>query len=202
MKRKTTVVTLVLGAVAAFVLPAFASAGWKHHSTPVAADTQIGLTGNVRKQGGLGGIECQVTMRVKLLSNQTTGTAETFVPHPTSDTTNCKGLGGLAFCQIHNLTPQAPNWAFHTVQAPASISLTTQDIVYTTTGGFCPQQQLTTTAGTVTLTPNQPNTFSSFAASGSLQVDVLTNGGVVDKETMTIAGTLAVESPNANTYSI
>lgn len=210
MLRKSAVLALAVGMSAGLALPAPASAEWKHHSTPIQTDTTIGLTGNVRKQGGLGGYECQVTMRVKFLASQTTGIAETYVPDPVpqqvggpagTDTNRCKGLGGLAFCQLHNLTPQAPNWTFHTVQAPTSISLTTQNTTATATGGFCPVTHILTTPATITLTPNQPNTFSSMTLSGTLQAHLQTHSQV-DTENVTVSGTLNVESPNANTYSL
>ncbi len=198
---KKTIALVIAAGLAALVLPAASSANWKHHATDIQTDTVIGLTGNLRNQGSLGGVECQVTMRVKL-SPGTTGLVETFVPHPTSDTTNCKGLGGLSPCQMHNLTPLAPNWTIHTASA-TTISLTTSDITYQLTGGiFCLVKHVVTTAGTLTLTPNQPNTISSFQVSGVLQADIQTNGGAVDKETVTMSGSLAIESPKANTYSL
>jgi hypothetical protein len=57
------------------------------------------------------------------------------------------------------------------------------------TGGiFCLAKNLRAAAGTETLTPNQPNTFSSFSVSGTQQVEIQTNGGAVDKENMTASG--------------
>lgn len=206
MFRKTVVVAIAVGIVGVLALPISAAANWKHHNTSIQADTTIGLTGNLKFQGGLGGVECQVTSRVKLYTEwvllQTTGTAETFVPHPTSDTTNCKGHGGLTFCQIHNLSPQMPNWWIHTVQTPASISVTTTTIHSQATGGFCPVTTISLTAGTVTLTPNQPNTAISATLAGALQAHLTTSSGTVDRETVTTTGTLSIESPNAHTYSI
>jgi hypothetical protein len=202
MLKKLTVLAVAIGAVAALALPASASAAWKHHSTPIATDQTVGFTGNVRFQGGLGGVECQITSRTKFLAGQTTATAETFAPHPTSDTTNCRGLGGLAFCQIHNLQPQAPNWTAHTVQSPVSVTVTTTTIHSQATGGFCPVTTISLTAGTVTLTPNQANTVSSATESGNLQAHLTTTSGTVDTETVSTSGTLTIESPNAETYSI
>jgi hypothetical protein len=212
MLKKLTVLAMTVGAVAAFALPASASAAWKHHSTSIATDQTVGFTGNARFQGGLGGIECQITSQTKFLAGQTTGTAETFVAHPTSDTANCRGLGGLAFCQIHNLTPQqAANWTIHTATA-TTVSVTTTTIHSQATGAFCPVTTISLTAGTATLTPEKKNAEGKFVAnpdtvetatiSGSLQADLTTSGGSVDTETVTISGDLLVESPNANTYSI
>jgi hypothetical protein len=202
MLKKMSVLAMAVGVVAAMVLPASASATWKHHATDIQTNTTIGVTGNVRFQGSIGGVECQVTSRVLFESGTTTGKAETFVPHPTSDTTNCKGLGGLAPCQTHNVAPQAPNWTIHTVAGPA-ISVTTTDITSQLTGGvFCLVKAIKLTGGTVSFTPNQANTASSAQLSGQLQADIQTNSGAADQENVTVSGTLDIESPNAATYSI
>ncbi|HEX5927775.1 MAG TPA: hypothetical protein VFY48_00080 [Solirubrobacterales bacterium] len=201
MIKRITVLAMAAGVVAAFALPTSASASWKHHNTPVVTDVQIGITGNARFQGGLGGIECQVTARIKNFTGQTTGIIETFAPHPTSDTANCKGLGGLAFCQMHNVTPQAPNWVGHTASA-TTVTVTTTEIAGDATGGFCPIKRIVLTGTTATITPNQPNTVSSGTFSGTLEADLTTNSGAVDKETVQFSGSGVIESPNANTYSI
>lgn len=221
MLKKLSVLAMALGAVAAMVFPAAASAEWKHHNTPITESKTIGVTGNVRFQGGLGGVECQVTSRVRF-DPGTTGVAETFVPHPTDDTTNCKGLGGLGPCQVHNVAPQAPNWTIHTVRQETKqvtnpgqaeekthqtfhdfITVTTTNITSQTTGGlFCLVKAINLTGGTTTFTPTQPNTIPSATLSGQLQAHLQTNGGATDQETVTVSGTLNVESPDANTYSI
>lgn len=108
MLKKITVLAVAAGVVAAFVLPTSASATWKDHKTAIGTNVQLGLTGNARFQGTLGGVECQVTSKVKFLANQTTGNVESFIVDPPgaeTETSNCKGLGGLAFCKIHNVTP-------------------------------------------------------------------------------------------------
>ena len=115
LKKKMTMLAMAVGVVAAFALPASASASWKHHGVAIQSNVQLNVTGNVRFQGTLGGIQCQVKSQVTFLTGQTTGIAHQFVAHPTNETTNCVGLGGLAPCQVHNLTPQtAANWSFHT----------------------------------------------------------------------------------------
>ncbi|HEX5928092.1 MAG TPA: hypothetical protein VFY48_01730 [Solirubrobacterales bacterium] len=204
MFKKMTVLAMAVGVVAALALPASASATWKHHQSAIQSNAQLGLTGQARFQGTLGGIECQVTSRAVFIAGQTTGTAETFVPHPTSDTANCKGLGGLAFCQTHNLTPQAPGWTFHTivVNGVAKIQVTTTTITSQTTGGFCPVKHISLAGGEVTLDPAQDETVSSASLSGTLGAQLQTNDGTIDSESVTVSGTLNVESPNAATYSI
>jgi hypothetical protein len=202
MLKKLTVLAMAVGVVAALALPASASATWKHHATAIQQSVQVGFTGQARFQGGLGGVECQVTSAAQFLAGQTTGNITSFTPHPTNDTTNCKGLGGLAFCQIHNVAPTTFPWVFHTVQSPVSVSVTHGQIHSQATGGFCPVNTLTITAGTVTITPNQPNTASSVTLSGSASVHLTTNNGQVDTENTTVSGSLAIEAPNAATYSI
>lgn len=202
MLKKMTVLAMAVGVVAAMALPASAAAQWKHHSTAIQTNTTIGVTGNARFQGGLGGVECQVTSRVKFVPG-TTGVAETFVPDPTDATTNCKGLGGLSPCQIHNLTPQTEaNWPVHTNTSVMTVQVN-QSITSQATGGiFCLVKHIELTQGSVTFTPNQPSTVSSAQLQGSLPVDIQTNNGTKHQENVTVSGSLSVESPNAATYSI
>ncbi len=200
MLKKMTVLAMAVGILAAMALPASAPAAWKHHDVAIQINKTTGFTGNVRFQGGLGGVECQVTSAVEFKANQTTGTAETFKPHPTSETSNCKGLGGLIGCQIHELTPQEPGWVIHTATA-TTITVTTTTIHSVPTGGFCPLKTISLTAGTVTFTPNQPNTVTTAALSGQLQAHQQTAGsGTVHTEEVTVSGTLTAEEPH--TYSI
>jgi hypothetical protein len=212
MLRKIAVLALAAGAVAALALPAGASASWKHHVTPIQNDVTLNLTGNTRFQGGLGGIECQLTPSLKFFAGQTTGIVEHNTVHPVDETTNCKGLGGFAPCQIHNLTPQMNNnWLFHTVivAGQPKIKVTTGDITYQMTGGiFCLVKHVKFTAPVepnhfITWLPNQPNTFTSFQEHGQVELDVQTNGGGVDKETITVSGTFELEqTAEQHTYSI
>jgi hypothetical protein len=214
MLRKIAVLALAAGAVAALALPTGAGASWKDHATPIHSNVLLRLTGNTRVQGGLGGIECQLTKLLLLKANQTTGTLTQSLAHPTNETTNCKGLGGLAPCQIHNLTPQTniANWVVHTVtiNGQPKIKVTTGDITAQLTGGiFCLVKHMKLTAPVepnhfVTLLPNQPDTFTSFQEHGQLEADIQTNGGGVDKENLTVSGTFELENTavESHTYSI
>jgi len=204
MLKRLAVLAMAIGAMAAFGMPASATANWKHHNTEIQQNVQIGLTGQVKFSTGLGEGECQFTAQAKFFPGQTTGALETFVPHPTDSTTNCKGYGGYAPCQTHNLSPQVPNWTIHTGSSggTAVILITTQPLTATPTGAFCPGKHILFTAGTIVATPNQANTFSSLALSGTLLTHKQTNNGVVDTENVTMSGLLNVVAPNANTYSI
>jgi hypothetical protein len=215
MLKKMTLLAMAVGALAALALPAAASAEWKKHAVPIANDVTLNFTGNARFQGGLGGVECQLTpsLLFEAAGLKTTGKVEQFTAHPTDETTNCKGLGGLSSCQIHNLTPQMNNgWVFHTVTVAGQpkIKVTNGDITSQATGGiFCLVKHITLTAPVepnhfVTLLPNQPNTFTSGQIHGQLEADIQTNGGGVDKETVTVSGTFELENTalESHTYSI
>ncbi len=202
MFRKTVALAMALGVVGAIGMPAAAGANWKHHAQEIQQSVNLGFTGQVRFQGGGGGVECQVTVAAQFVANTTTGNIHLFLPEPTSDTANCKGLGGWAFCQIHDVKPTGFPWVFHTTQSPASSDVTHGEIHSTATGGFCPVKSITVTAGTVVVTPNQPNTVSSVQVSGGVSVHAVTNSGASDLENGLASGTLNIEAPNANTYSI
>lgn len=209
MIKKMTVLAMAVGIVAAFALPATASANWKHKGANIVQPVQIGFTGtNVAFQSSLGGVECQITSRVQF-NPGTTGIAETFVPHPVDATTNCKGTGGLAFCQIHNVEPTNLPWTIHTSGA-TEIKITSGDIHSTPTGGFCPMEWLTVTPTTVTGIVDD-HKVSTVQLSGSVIVDAQTKGqqsnphlrnGAIDQLNAQVSGLLHVESPNAGTYEI
>ncbi len=198
MLRKTIVLAMVIGVGGALALPTTAPAFWKHGQTPIQQNVQVGLTGQVRFQGGLGGIECQITSAAQFLAGQTTGNITSFTPHPTNDTTNCKGLGGLAFCQIHNVGPTGFPWVTH--WSLSSIDLTHGQIHLGGTGGFCPVSGITITAGTIAIT-RTGIIFVQFHVTGTVVIHLTTSGGAVDTENATAGGTLSVESPNSGTYS-
>ncbi len=200
MLKKVIVLAMSVAAAAALALPVSAAASWKHHNTAIQQNVQVGLFGQARFQGGLGGVECQITSAAQFLAGQTTVNITSFTPVNT--TLNCKGLGGLAFCQVHEFQPTNFPWVGHTIQSPASIDVTHGEIHHQLTGGFCPVSNATVKPGTVVITPSQPNTVSSVQLSGQASVDLTTNGGTKDTENTTVAGTLSIESPNANTYSI
>lgn len=208
MFKKTLTVALVVGAAVGISVPGVASGSWKHHQTAIQQDVQFGLTGNIRFQGGLGGLECQITSRTKLLASTTTAVTETVVPHPTSDTANCKGLGGMAFCQYHNSAPQAPSWTVHSqsFQTTSGTSggsthsgaavVTTQNITVQTTGGFCPTKGVVITGGSVGMLPDgQEQTITNVVLSGTLQTHFETSSGGIDSEHITLSGTLQIENP-------
>jgi hypothetical protein len=205
MLRKTLVLAIALAASAMLSLPSAASAEWLHHETPINEDAELGLTGSTRFQGSLGGVECQVTSTVLLTAGQTNGSMETVVPHPTSETSNCKGLGGLAFCQVHDLTPQAPKWPLHKTTAikflKISITWGNPIVIQKLAGGFCPAKKITLTPTLAIATSAEESTVSSFELSGETQAHIETTSGATDSQAVQLGGTLNIETPNADTYS-
>ncbi|HEX5929593.1 MAG TPA: hypothetical protein VFY48_09385 [Solirubrobacterales bacterium] len=200
MSKKITVLAVALAALAAFALPTPAAASWKHHNTAIAADVQLKLLGQARFQGESGGLECQAEAPITLEAGTTTATVGSFFP--AAETTSCKGLGGLAFCQYHEVVSTELPWAAHTRESPVRVEITQKAVHGNLTGGFCPIKQFTVTAGVLTATPNQANTLSSLQLSSQADVHLQANGGTVSTELTTISGTMTVQSPNANTYSI
>ncbi|HEX5928152.1 MAG TPA: hypothetical protein VFY48_02055 [Solirubrobacterales bacterium] len=220
MLRKITVLATALGVVAMMAVPGGASGNWKHHQTPIQEDVQFGLTGKIRTDASYVGIECQVTTRVKLTAGSTTGHVETFSPHPTSDTANCVGMGGYAFCQIHNMAPQAVNWTLHTApwqttqiggsgtQHQTAITIETQSVTFQMTGGFCPGGPFTvhylpSTVG-ATCVPESCQTLTGFAMNGVVPVQLTTKEGAgpTDSGESTFSGSVEIEGGSKNTYSI
>jgi hypothetical protein len=229
MLRKMTALAMAVGIVAAFALPAAASASWKHHSVAIQVDKDTSLTGKFRTQGAIGGVECQVTTTATFFAGQTTGIIDTFDVHPADETTNCVGLGGLASCQIHNVTPQQNvNWSFHTEawQTVTSVQgsqttfgathqkalvITPQTLQYQMTGGvFCLVKKVQHHFNKIGLTeeelPTQTvgdgNTITNLDVNGSALLTIETNSGAVDQEETLVQGTLQVEAPNQNTYDL
>ncbi|HEX5928916.1 MAG TPA: hypothetical protein VFY48_05950 [Solirubrobacterales bacterium] len=224
MTKKLSLLGGLIAVVGALSLPSVASATWKHHGAPIQESKSGTVTGNARFQGALGGIECQATANAVFLASQTTGELQSYGAHPTNETTNCKGLGGLAFCQVHNWTATGLPWTFHTTITTTMKHIPEQELHKTTevthqqhdntltvttgqthaqfTGGFCPIKASVSTPGSVVITPNQPTTITSGQLSGSLEQHLQTNNGQVDKELVQISGIGTIVAPNAHTYDI
>jgi uncharacterized membrane protein len=222
MFKKITVLAMAIGAVAAFVLPASASAVWTHgHSQVVTQNKTLGLTGQIEFKSHAigGGVVCQVTSQVDFFGNSTTGAITTFTPHPTSATANCKGQGGLAFCEIHNVTPTglsphpvgAAGWEIHTTgtaQEP-DIQITYGEIHSQTSGGFCPTKRVTVTGGTITAIPvntagvkQNGKTVEAVTVQGTAFVHTGEGQAQLTDQAATAHGFLVVEGNDYKTYSL
>ncbi|HEX5928824.1 MAG TPA: hypothetical protein VFY48_05470 [Solirubrobacterales bacterium] len=198
---KKTIAAAVLGVLAVVILaPAALGNNWKHHGEEITQNKQITMTGQVKVQGQLGSVECQVTAQMSLLSGTTTAVMTKFEPDldeaGSTVTQKCKTGGGLAFCQIHAVQPVALPWQAHNLTN--EVRLLPQLTHVSMTGGFCAAKTATITEGTVLSTPNQPKTFSSFTLGGCARLDV--NG--MEDPCSPVTGTLNVLAPNAATYSL
>ncbi len=212
MLKKIIVLAMALGVVAAFALPATAGAAWKHKGLPIQQAVDLDVTGtNVKFQSSVGGVECQTISTVTFNGpgqEATTGKADSFKPHPGTDTQNCKGFGGLAPCQIHNLTPtgvspHGTGWVLHTSTNPNRIQITVGEIHSQATGFFCPFQNITLTAGNVEATPEQ-EPVKTLNLSGQLEGHLWNSSQPTNQTTVTttISGVLHVLGEANGTYEI
>ncbi|HEX5927793.1 MAG TPA: hypothetical protein VFY48_00180 [Solirubrobacterales bacterium] len=209
MSKKTMAIAVAVAAVAAIALPTTAAANWKHHAQEIEQNVSLGLTGNVWFKDALGGVECQITSEIQATTNTTTGHVKTFLPHPTSATSNCKGTGDMAFCQIHDVKADGLFWLFHTVVigGQAKAQLTMGDITGTLTGAFCPVKAITLKSNAnVTVIPDQPFTISTLQPHAQLQATIQLTNNETQTETVSAGGSLALESkdgvPQQKTWSI
>ncbi len=206
MSKKLALLAIGAGMLAALALPHTAPAAWKHHKTVIQKDAQIGLTGQVRIAGKTGGVECQITTRVKLQQGQTKGTVETFAQDDGTVTQRCKGTGGLAGCQVHEFKALALPWTLNTSAAnqtgdgtkhPDRIEILAGEVTSTIAGAFCVGVHVSATSAPIYAVPDKVETVSQFTFSGSRLVHV---AGV--EEVGQVHGTLQVEEPDQATYSI
>jgi lipopolysaccharide export system protein LptA len=181
---------LMVSLASLLLMPTAANAFWQFEEVPISGET-FELHGASRYQSELGGVECTVQVDVTLEPGTTTAKASQFGVK--ESTKECKGSGALAFCQVHGITYSGLPLTLHiTETTPPTIAITTGDVQYTTTGGFCPVSTITLTAGTVTATADNPNAMKTVTMSGSLTADSTTSGGTVDKNTATVSGDLKV----------
>jgi hypothetical protein len=75
MLKKTMMTAMATAVVAAFAIPAAATASlWKHHVQNIQQNKSIALTGNTLIHSGVvGGIECQTTGTLQLTAGTSTG---------------------------------------------------------------------------------------------------------------------------------
>lgn len=209
MLRKTMMLAMAVTAVAAVAGPSMASAQvWTHHTQAIQSNAQIFLTGQAAFNGGLGGIECQTTASLTALAGQKTGNVTQFEPDPDAakqPTELCKTSGALSFCQVHSAQSTNLPWEVH--NETTRVEITSGDIHVGITGAFCPGQVATVTPAnaalghTVTATPNQPKTITSFTLSGKVDVDILNGQQTVSRETVTVSGTQTIEEKGAGSQS-
>jgi len=213
--KKIIMLAMAAAVVAAFAVPAAASASlWKHHKQVLAQNAQIQLTGNAKFSGGLGSVDCETTSQLTATAGTGTGKVTQFQPDldqvGSTVTSKCTAGGFLVACQVHSSQATIPvpaGWEIH--NETSRIEITSGDIHIGMTGGFCPAQAGTVTPvntskeHTVTATPDQPKTMSSFILSGKVEVHLYNNSQTPFRsETATVTGSQNILAPNAATYSL
>jgi len=204
MLKRIMMLAMAVALVAAFALPAGASASlWKDHAQVLAQNAQLQLTGNAKFSGGLGSVDCQTTSQLTATAGTGTGNVTQFEPDldeaNSTVTSKCKTGGFLVACQVHQVEATGLPWVVH--NETTRVEITSGDIHFGLTGGFCPAQNGTVTTvnaakgHTVTATPNQPKTVSSFTLSGNVEVH-LYNGSATPfrSETAAVSGTQTILS--------
>lgn len=174
MLKKAMMLAFAAAALAAFVIPATASAVWtKDHVVLQTSDT-IQVTGQVSFHGELGTIECQTDATAQLLAGQTTASVKQFEVDLTSGgtvTDKCSvagGLAGLGCTDVASMTTEGLPWTAHAVST-TTVSITTGTIQTHLHGGtFCPKT-IQMTPGTLHLTTNTDFTWSTGGITGQLQ---------------------------------
>ena len=167
-----------------------------HHAQQLQRNAQLQPTGNLKFSGGLGSTVCQMTAQLPAIPGSSTAN---FPVQPG---------GFLVACQTHQVEATGLPWVVH--NETQRLEITTGDIHLGLTGGFCPAQSGTVTpvnaakGHTVTATPNQPKTVSSFILSGTVEVHLYNAPSQTPfrSETATTSGTLSILAPNAATYSL
>jgi hypothetical protein len=205
MLKKTIMLAMAMAVVAAFAVPAVASAGlWKHHATNIAVNKSITLTGQTLIHSGVvGGIECQTTGTLQLTAGTGTGHISKWGVDldeaGSTVTSKCKATGFLAQCQVHSMVATGTGgqdiakfpWIVH--NKTKTVEVTTGEVHWGITGAFCPGATATFTPGIVTLTPNQTKTVTSFALSGNVQVHILDGTGkTVSTAVVAVTGTQTI----------
>ncbi|HEX5928939.1 MAG TPA: hypothetical protein VFY48_06065 [Solirubrobacterales bacterium] len=151
--------------------PVTATASWQFEEEPIPGQT-FEFHGKTGFQSGTGSIECTVRAHATLEPGTTTAKAGQFEVDGLP-TEACKAIGGLAFCQVHGVSYAGLPLTLHVTEAtPPTLSITTGDVQYTTTGGFCPTATATLTAATVTATPDNVDAMKTVALSGSTTLHV------------------------------
>ncbi len=185
MLKKITLLAMAVGMLAAFALPAAASASWtKHDKELKAGETGVisEITGTAIKFTSVatGGVSCHTVGAATLTGGTTTGFLTKFEPL-TSATASCTTSGLLATegCVVEKVTSTELPWIIHNNTPTTTISVTTRtiDIELRKTNAAkenvaCPKfAGSDITPGTVTLTPDNAETISTLTLSGTLKFD-------------------------------
>ncbi len=217
MLKKTMVLAIAVGLVAAFALPFTASAKWTHHEKgEIQENVDLELEGSLGLSSGSGQVGCQVTSTALLFAFQTTGQLSSLTSAPEEEPTlDCSGSGGFVGCQIHGVQPLEMPWQLHTTGTAETPTITGTfgDIHIEQTGLFCPYRHLTVTGSDVVFQPtdeenkvNAGKTVDHFDLSGTLQAHLYSATPPPMSQmtvTMQVKGIWRFENPfDRGTYNI
>ncbi len=208
MLKKITLLAMAVGMLAAFALPAAASASWVDNGVALkeGENPKISFTGTATKFTSVatGGVSCNTVAEITLTGGTTTGFVNKFEPNGTA-TAACVTSGLLATegCVVEKVTSTGLPWVLHnnTPTKTASVTTGTIDLELRKTNAAkeniaCPKfAGSDITPGTVTLTPDNAAAISTLTLSGTLKFDP----GEIP---VTISGVFHVLAPNIGTYGI
>jgi hypothetical protein len=183
MVKKMMLLAMAAAAVAAFAVPATASASgmFYHEGESFEGAIKETFAGPIGFATGFGGFDCNAYAEVDMETNGGTVTSLEI------DTETCTGTGALAACtlvedevtKLGTLTPTAADIDIQNVE------------ITNTYGGMCPLTHSTITATAVTATPDNPAAISTLTLSGPVVVDPIGGGEIPAAAT----GLLAADEP-------
>jgi hypothetical protein len=177
MLKKIMLLAMAVAALAAFVLPAAASANWKDGKEDVKTNQIITATGtNVKFTSvATGAITCHTVSEGTLTAGTTVGDLTKFEVLNNDPTVNCTTSGVIANegCVAEKITATELPWTLTDTGTTITAATKTIDIeLVKKAGGVCPKfPGSDLTAGTVTLTPNSTTAISTATLSGTLKFD-------------------------------
>jgi hypothetical protein len=202
MFKKVMMLAVAAAALAAFVIPATASAEWTHNHQSLVGNANIEVTGQAKFQGEVGFVECQTKAIAQLTGGTTTADVQAFevdVQGTETVTDNCSVGGGLLSLQctdVSSVTTAGIPWTAHATSTK-TVAVTTGTIQNHLHGGFFCPKTIQLTPGTVHITASTENTWTTGELSGELQADPSIGGPqqviITGHGTITPSGTYGVK---------
>ena len=184
MFKKLTLLAMAIGALAAFALPAVASANWTVEGEELTENHTLEVTGTIGFMGPAGagspGVSCIVTASIELTAGTNVAHVKTFAPEVKENgTPNCTGTGVLANCHVESVTAIGLPWTL----SAAGDTLTIQGAGVTNKykAGTCPiTESVVADTGekdSVTAKADNQEAVSEFTMGGTLGGGVLVING-------------------------
>jgi len=185
MFKKLMLLTMAVGALVAFAVPASASAAqWLDNGEPFSGDRTIELEGHAEFTKGANGVTCNQAKFTMTMQGETDeGSVTAF--SVTNPTTECVGKGELAPCPPEQPDPENLPWP---VTVNANQTITVKHIQFKATFLFCPAVQVA--EGEMTLVPDNSEEIGTLSGTGTALGEVELNAD------------LSVLGANAGTYGI